>query len=436
MSASSSPGRDRQREIVAAGIRGRRPAVPTDFATLERRARRKASARAWSFVAGGAGEGATMRANREAFERWRIVPRMLRGAADRDISIELLGRRIPAPILLAPVGALELLHPEADLAVARAAAALGIPYIFTSQASVPMEACAAAMGGAPRWFQLYWGTDDALAESFVERARAAGAEALVVTLDATTMGWRPTDLNRGVLPAARGEGLAQYTTDVRFLELVRERIAATAASGALPREFTARALRDELAPRALRTLVSVSRRFPGRLRDNLRSPEPRAAVRTFFELSTRPSLSWADIERLRERTELPILLKGILHPDDARRALAAGVAGVIVSNHGGRQIDGAIGALDALVEIAPVVAGQAALLVDGGVRGGADVFKALALGADAVLVGRPYAYGLALAGAAGVREVLANIVAEFDLTLGLSGLASVAELGPDAVRRT
>ena len=279
------------------------------------------------------------------------------------------------------------------------------------------------------------------------------------------MGWRPTDLNRGVLPAARGEGLAQYTTDVRFRELVRERIAATggAADGALLREelswhrlpgelswrrlreelswralrdeLSWRRLRDELAPRALRTLVSAGRRLPGPLRDNLRSPEPRAAVETYLELASRPSLSWADIERLRERTELPILLKGILHPDDARRALDAGVAGVIVSNHGGRQIDGAVGALDALVEIAPVVAGQAALLVDGGVRGGADVFKALALGADAVLVGRPYAYGLALAGADGVREVLANIVAEFDLTLGLGGLASVAEVGPEAVRR-
>jgi isopentenyl diphosphate isomerase/L-lactate dehydrogenase-like FMN-dependent dehydrogenase len=208
------------------------------------------------------------------------------------------------------------------------------------------------------------------------------------------------------------------------LEIVRQRIAS--ATGG----------RDvQVSLGAVKTLISICRRFPGGFLDNLRSPEPRAAVETFLDIYSRPSLTWADIETLRDRTDLPVLLKGIQHPDDARRALQAGVDGIIVSNHGGRQVDGAIGSLDAMLDIAPILDGKAKLLLDSGVRSGADVFKALALGADAVLIGRPYLYGLALAGQAGARDVMANIIAEFDLTLGLSGLTSVDELGPDALRR-
>jgi lactate 2-monooxygenase len=421
------PGRIRQNEIYRAGVQGRTPAVPTDFATLERRASRHARKLGWAYAAGGAGEGATMRANREAFERYKIVPRMLRDVSRRDLTVELFGRTLPAPLLFGPVGAAELLDPEADLAIARAAASVGVPYVFTSQACASMEACAAAMGDAPRWFQLYWSTDDGLVDSFLARAEAVGAEAVVVTLDTTMLGWRPMDLNLGSLPFARGQGIAQYTADSRFLEIVRERIAAAADAD------PAADVKPSLA--ALRTLYLISRRFPGRLLDNLRSPEPRAAVQTFLDIYSRPSLTWADIETLRSRTKLPILLKGIQHPDDARRALEAGVDGIVVSNHGGRQVDGGIGSLDALVEIAPVIDGRCRLLLDSGVRSGADVFKALALGADAVLIGRPYLYGLALAGETGAREVVRNIIAEFDLTLGLSGLTSISELTPDALRR-
>ena len=416
------PGRIRQNEIYRAGVQGRTPAVPTDFATLERRARRRARKLGWAYAAGGAGEGATMRANREAFERYKIVPRMLRDVSRRDLTVELFGRTLPAPVLFGPVGAAELLDADADLAIARAAAAVGVPYVFTSQACASMEACAAAMGDAPRWFQLYWSTDDGLVDSFLARAEAVGSEAVVVTLDTTMLGWRPMDLNLGSLPFARGQGIAQYTADSRFMEIVRERIAAAADAAADP----AADVKPSLA--ALRTLYSISRRFPGGLLGNLRSPEPRAAVQTFLDIYSRPSLTWDDIETLRSRTRLPILLKGIQHPDDARRALDAGVDGIVVSNHGGRQVDGGIGALDALVEIAPVIAGRCRLLLDSGVRTGADVFKALALGAEAVLIGRPYLYGLALAGEAGARDVVRNIIAEFDLTLGLSGLTSLAEL--------
>jgi lactate 2-monooxygenase len=418
------PGRERQGAIYAEGIHGRRPSVPTDFASLERAARRRARAHGWAYVAGGAGEGATMRANREALERWRIVPRMLRDVSVRDLSVELFGRRLPAPILLGPVGASELLHPEADLAIARAAAALGLPYVFTSQACATMEECAAVMGDAPRWFQLYWSTDDGLVDSFLARAAAAGAEAIVVTLDTTMLGWRPRDLNLGYLPFARGEGIAQYTSDPRFIEIVRERIAA--ASGRREVEITLG---------AIRALLSITRHHPGRFLANLRSPVPRMAVQTFLDTYSRPSLTWRDIETLPQRTDLPVLLKGIQHPDDARRAVQAGVDGIVVSNHGGRQVDGAIGAADALVDVVDAVGGETTILLDSGIRTGSDVFKALALGADAVLVARPYVYGLTLNGSDGVRDVMRNIVAEFDLTLGLSGLASLAELDRNALRQ-
>jgi lactate 2-monooxygenase len=423
------PGRIRQNEIYRAGVQGRTPAIPTDFGTLERRASRRARKLGWAYAAGGAGEGSTMRANRDAFERWKIVPRMLRDVSERDLTVELFGRMLPAPVLFGPVGAAELVDSEADLAIARAAASLDVPYVFTSQACASMEECAATMGPAPRWFQLYWSTDDELVDSFLARAEAVACEAVVVTVDTTMLGWRPMDLNLGSLPFARGQGIAQYTADSRFMEIVRERIAAAADAGADP----AVDVKPSLA--ALRTLYSISRRFPGGLLDNLRSPEPRAAVQTFLDIYSRPSLTWADIETLRERTKLPILLKGIQHPDDARRALEAGVDGIVVSNHGGRQVDGAIGSLDALVDIAPVVDGACKLLLDSGVRSGADVFKALALGADAVLIGRPYLYGLVLAGEVGARDVVRNIIAEFDLTLGLSGQTAAAELTPELLRR-
>ncbi len=428
-SNTPGPGRIRQNEIYRGGIQGHRPSVPTDFDTLERRARRRARKLGWAYAAGGAGEGATMRANREAFDRYRIVPRMLRDVSRRELSVELFGRTLPAPVLFGPVGAAELLDRKADIAIARAAAALRVPYVFTSQACASMESCAAVMGDAPRWFQLYWSTDDALVDSFLARAEAVGCEAVVVTLDTTMLGWRPMDLNLASLPFARGQGIAQYTADSRFMEIVRDRIAAAAQADAEP----AADVKPSLA--ALRTLYSISRRFPGGLLGNLRSAQPRAAVQTFLDIYSRPSLTWADIETLRGRTRLPILLKGIQHPDDARRALQAGVDGIVVSNHGGRQVDGGIGSLDALAEIAPAVDGGCAILMDSGVRSGADVFKALALGADAVLIGRPYLYGLALAGEAGAREVVANIIAEFDLTLGLAGQTRASELTPDLLRR-
>ena len=412
------PGRARQAQIYRAGALGQRPRVPADADELERRARRAMSRRAWAYVAGGAGSGRTVRANREAFQRWSILPRMLAGAATRELGTTLLGRRLPAPLLLAPIGAADLVRRGADVLSAAAAAELGVPFVISSQGCSPMEEVAAAMGTGPRWFQLYWSTDEALVDSLLRRAEAVGAEAIVVTLDTTMLGWRPQDLDLGSLPFAQGIGIAQYTSDPRFREVVAERLAAGRGGGRPAR----------VTPGAVRTLVSVGRQHPGTLRHNLRSPEPRAAVEAFLDIYSNPGLRWEHLATLRERTSLPIVLKGILHPEDARRAVDLGVSAIVVSNHGGRQVDGAIASLDALPAIRAAVGEGLALILDSGVRSGADVFTALALGADAVAIGRPYLYGLALGGRSGVRDVVANIVAELDLTMGLSGVRSVADI--------
>ena len=413
----------RQRDIFLAGISGRRPRVPIASDSLERAVRRRLAPAAFAYLAGGAGVEDTMRANRDAFGRWRIVPRVLRGAAERDLSITLFGATLPAPLLLAPIGVLDLAHRDADLAVARAAAACGVPFIFSNQASVPMERCAAVMGQAPRWFQLYWSMSDALVESFVSRAERCGCHAIVLTLDTTMLGWRPRDLDLAYLPFLRGRGIAQYTSDPVFQRELAT--TAEASAGAGPRRAPTLS--------AIAALAELISRYPGAFAKKLRSGEPRRAVRRFVATYSRPSLTWDDLGRLRAMTRLPLILKGVLHPDDARHALDAGADGIIVSNHGGRQIDGAIGALDALPDVVEAIGGRVPVLFDSGIRTGADVFRALALGAAAVCLGRPYAFGLALAGEAGVREVIQNLLAEFDLTMGLAGCRAIADVRRECV---
>jgi lactate 2-monooxygenase len=397
-------GLERQRGIYLRGVSGTTPRVPTDATLLEERAKDAMSEQAYAYIAGGAGTGATMRANRAAFDRWRIVPRMLRDVSERDTSVELFGRRLPAPFLLAPIGVSEMVHKDADLAVARAARTEGVPVVFSNQASEPMEACAEALGDNPRWFQLYWSTSDELVESFVARAEACGCEAIVVTLDTTLLGWRTRDLDLAYLPFLRGKGIAQYTSDPVFNRLVKEAGGGTSE-------------RPKPTPAALGTLAQL-----------VRSRVSRGQVQRFVDIYSRPSLTWEHLPFLRERTKLPILLKGICDAGDARRAVEAGMDGIVVSNHGGRQVDGAIATLDALPGVVEAVDGRIPVLLDSGIRSGADVFKALALGARAVLVGRPWVYALALAGEDGVREVVQNFTADFDLTLGLAGCASVAEV--------
>ena len=351
-------------------------------ADWERAAEEKLDPGAFGYIAGGAGAESTMRANLEAFHRWRLRPRMLAGNRERDISVEVLGTRSPAPFFLAPVGVLSIAHPEGELAAARAAAAEGVPYILSSAASHSIEEIAGVMGDAARWFQLYWINDRDVAASFVRRAEAAGYAAIVMTLDTLTLGWRPRDLRNAYLPFIKGEGCAQYFTDPVF----------TAQLAKPPEE-------DMLTAAA--TMLAT---FP-----NL-------------------GLTWDDLAWLREQTELPLLVKGVLTAEDALEARSRGVDGICVSNHGGRQVDGAVASLDALVEVREAVGEGYPLFVDGGVRQGADVLKALALGADAVLLGRPYAYGLAVGGQEGVKAVIRNLAAETDLTLALLGGKVAREL--------
>jgi len=418
-------GRRRQNEVYRAGVFGHHPRVPVAARNLQQQAKQALNARAYAYVAGGAGDEVTQRANRAAFDKWAVVPRVLRDASRRDTSVELFGRRIPAPLLLGPVGALELVHDEADLAVARAASSLGVPMVFSNQASVSMEECAAVMGDAPRWFQLYWSTSDELVQSLIGRAEAAGCDAVVVTLDTTMLGWRPRDLDLGHLPFALGKGIAQYTSDPVFRRLVEQKVAAGGPKEPQPRP----------TPAAVRALISMAKAWPGSFRENLRSPLPRAAVETFLGIYSRPSISWSDLAWLRSTTRLPILLKGVLHPDDARRALDEGVDGVVVSTHGGRQVDRSISALEALPDVVAAIDERAPVLLDSGIRSGADVFTAVALGARAVLLGRPFAWGLALAGEEGVRQVISDVLGEFDLTLGLTGHTAVDQLSPEILRR-
>jgi lactate 2-monooxygenase len=414
-------GLSRQLEIYLGGLRGHRPRVPVDPRELETRARAVMSSKGFAYVAGGAGGESTMRANREAFERWRIVPRMLRDVSERDTSIDLLGVRLPAPLLLAPIGVLEMAHRQADLAVARAAAQAQNPVIFSNQASEPIEKCARVMGDAPRWLQLYWCRSDELMNHFILRAESSGCHAIVVTLDVTMLGWRTRDLDLAYLPFLHGKGLAQYVGDPVFLSSL----------GQTPQSNLSRGVTLSL----VKAFIKITRAFPGSFWKNLVSSKPRAAVEQFIATYARPSATWEDLALLRKRTRLPILLKGIQYPEDGRKAVEHGMDGVIVSNHGGRQVDGAIGSLDALPGVVDAVGGRIPVLFDSGIRGGADIFKALALGARAVCVGRPYAFGLAIAGAEGVRETLQNLLADFDLTMGLAGCRSVNEITHDNIVR-
>jgi lactate 2-monooxygenase len=336
----------------------------------------------FGYIAGGAGAESTMAANLGAFARWRIRPRMLRGNTTRDISVEVLGTRSPAPFLLAPIGVLSIAHEEAEVGVARAAASSGVPMLLSSAATHTIEDVAET--GAPRWFQLYWVNDRDICASFVRRAEEAGYGAIVVTLDTLTLGWRPRDLRHAYLPFLDGEGCGQFFSDPVF-----------------------RARLDQ-------------------------PPEEDVLAAAAMMLATFPNLGlvWDDLDWLRGQTRLPLLVKGVLTADDARRALDHGCDGVIVSNHGGRQVDGAVAALDALVEVRDALP-EAVVLMDGGVRCAADVLKAVALGADAVLLGRPYAYALAVGGQRGVEQLIQNLMAEIDLNLALAGGTSVRELDRD-----
>jgi len=375
-------------EIYLQGMGGVLPSFTTDACALEQAAREVLEPGPFWYVAGAAGSGATNRANREAFDRWRLVPRMLAGATNRDLATTVLGARLSAPIITAPIGVQSIVHPEAEKAVAAVAAELGLAMALSTVSSFCLEDVAAANGDGVRWFQLYWPNDEQVCLSLLARAKAAGFTTLVVTLDTWLLGWRPHDLDNAYLPFLTGEGLANYFTDPAFC-----------------------------APL-----------------DKPPAEDLPAALMRWLPVFTGTDHTWDQVAFLRENWDGPVVLKGIQHVDDARRALDCGVQGIVVSNHGGRQVDGAIASLDALPVIADAVGDSLEVLFDSGVRTGADVLKALALGARAVLVGRPWVYGLALGGTAGVRHVLRSLLADTDLALALSGHAGSAGLGRDALQ--
>lgn len=410
-----------QKEIYLNGFAGIKPKVNIDLRQLEKNAKRRMSREAFAYIAGGAGVGSTVISNRKAFESYKIVPRMLRDVGTRDTSVELFGDKLPAPFLLSPIGVLEMAHDDADVAVAKAAAQLGIPYIFSNQASRSMEECSSVMGISPRWFQLYWSKSNELVGSFVQRAEKCGCKAIVVTLDTTMLGWRTKDLELAYLPFLEGKGIAQYTSDPVFLRMLEE-------------EDNAPDVKRKITLTTIRGLISMVNRYPGNgFMKKLRSRKPIKAVRKFISTYSNPSTTWDDLKFLRTQTKLPIVLKGVLHPDDGKKAIDYGIDGIIVSNHGGRQVDGAISTFEALPGIVDAVQQKIPVLMDSGIRGGADAFKALASGATAVCIGRPYVYGLALAGKEGAYEVLRNIMAEFELTMGLSGCTSIAQINRDCL---
>ncbi|WP_040979421.1 lactate 2-monooxygenase [Oceanobacillus jeddahense] len=355
----------------------------------ENLARKKLQDGPFYYIAGGAGSEKTMRANLKALSKQEIIPRMLRNVDQRDLSVHLFGQKYPFPILQAPIGVQSIIHEEGDIGSAKASAEMGVPYIASSASSVPMEKIAEAMEDAPRWFQLYWSRDSEIVASFLSRAEKSGYSAIVVTLDTPMMAWREKDLKNVYLPFLAGEGVANYFTDPAFLTKL----------------------------------------------DKPPQEDPQAAIMHWTTIFGNTGLTWDDIDFLREHTKLPIILKGILHPEDAKLAVKKGVDGIIVSNHGGRQVDGAIGALDALPDVAAAVGDKATILMDSGIRRGSDILKAMALGAEAVLVGRPLMYGLAVAGQRGVKEVMQNILADLDITMGLAGQSSVSNLEASLLRK-
>jgi L-lactate dehydrogenase (cytochrome) len=363
--------------------------TPNDLSRLEEEAAKVLSPEALAYILAGAGDADTMRANAAAFRRWRIKRRIGRKPAKADLSTTVLGTRMPAPVLFAPVGVQTLAHPDGDLASARAAAELGLTYVHSTQAAYKMEDVAAANGGGSRWYQLYWPTDDELTVSFLRRAKAAGYTHLVITLDTTLLGWRPLDLDRAYSPFLENKGLANYTSDPVF----QRRMPVPAEVAPLP------------------------------------------AGIAFAGIFQNPGLNWKRLPLIRANWDGPIVLKGIQSPRDARIAAENRIDGIVVSNHGGRQVDGAIASLDALAPIVKEVGDEMAVLFDSGIRTGLDAFKALALGADAVLIGRPYLYGLALDGRRGTRTVMQMLVDELREEVRKAGHRSLRTVSRSSLTR-
>lgn len=346
---------------------------PLTIADVARLARERLPKELWDYVAGGSGAEVTLAANRAALDAVAVLPRILSGTAAPNPATRLLGSAAAAPLAVAPMAYQKLLHPDGELATAEAAADAGVPYLVSTLSSVSVEELAKT--GATLWFQLYWLRSRDLVESLVARAEDAGCQALVVTVDVPVMGRRLRDVRN---------------------------------SFTLPDDVIAAHLTDGAASRAHDAVAGES------------------AIAAHTAATFAPGLGWADVDWLRARTSLPLVLKGVLDPRDAARAVASGVDGVVVSNHGGRQLDGAAPSITALPAVVEALAGRAAVYLDSGVLSGTDILRALASGADGVLVGRPVLYGLAVDGARGAAHVLSLLTEEFRTAMTLAGCADVA----------
>ena len=409
----------RQRKIYLDGFAGKKPTIPVSYKELEEKARQLLPPDAFAYLAGGAGSETTIDANRQALDKVKIHPRMLGGVQEVSMQLPWRAHTLPAPFMLAPIGVLELAHPEGDLAEARAAAALQIPMIISSQASYPMEEIARNLGSCPRLFQLYYSRSKELSKSFIRRAEAIDCSAIVVTLDTTLLGWRVRDLSLGYNPFIHGKGIAQYYSDPVF--------------NALPDPPADDSIKPTLTFSLIENLIRLNHRIPGGLLNNLRSGNGMKAVRKFTTIFSNPGITWDDIALIREWTTLPIYLKGILRADDAMKATSIGVDGIIVSNHGGRQIDGSISSVEALPEILNVAKGKLEVWLDSGVRNGSDAFKCIAMGATGVMIGRPHAMALACGGTQGVIDCLTNIMSELELNMALSGCRTINDINSSLI---
>ncbi|WP_077620301.1 alpha-hydroxy-acid oxidizing protein [Bacillus sinesaloumensis] len=352
---------------------------PVSFEELEAEAQKKMSVGEYGYVRSGAGGEETLRKNQESFKKFSILPRVLRNVSNVDTSINLFGRTYPHPFLLAPVGMLKLAHEEAELAVSKAAATYNVPFVQSTVSSYSIEDVAEVSGDSPKWFQLYWSNNKEVSFHMVKRAEEAGYEAIVLTVDTVMLGWREEDMKNRFSPLKLGFGKANYEQDSVFLA-------------------------------------------------SLENTDQDSIIQGILDNIFHPTLNWDDVAELKERTSLPIILKGILHPEDARLAILSGVDGLIVSNHGGRQLDGVVAAIDALPQVVEEVNGEIPVLFDSGIRRGSDIVKALRLGADAVLIGRPFVYGLAVAGQTGVEKVINNFIQDTKVSIALAGASSIQDL--------
>jgi lactate 2-monooxygenase len=414
----------RQSKIIFDGLSGIKPKIPVRLDQLEEAAQKCIPKENFAYISGGASRETGMRKERNLFEKWFIVPRILKDLSDLSTEINIFGQKHNYPFMLAPVGALDMANSSSEKAVGRAAAAEDINMVFSTQASTPMEDVAAGMGDSKRWYQLYWSKFQEFNLSLIRRAEASGCSALVITVDTQVLGWRTRDTVEAYSPIAHLSGVAQYISDPVFQKLLDDYI-----------KEDHQGPKPKVNLKLLLYVMELAHKYPGSFFKNLTTLRPIKALSFLSELAGNPTLSWEDIVALRKHTKLPIILKGILSPEDAKLAIKHGIDGIILSTHGGRQLSSSVPSLEMLPDIAEVVQGKIPIFLDSGVRGGDDIFKALALGATAVFIGRPYAYALAIAGEAGVRELIQNLKAEFDTTMYLSGCTSIKDITRDKLRR-